>query len=121
MRRSFLLVQFLIVTLLFVVGALLPGPLRERVSDVLMLSEVDGYAHLFFIGLMAFLLGKLGMRWYFTLLLMLAIGAMIEVIQIWIPGRSPSWQDFIDDGIGSLLGVFCAQLFPGTCRRVVDG
>ncbi|MQX54370.1 VanZ family protein [Alcanivorax sediminis] len=120
-RRQLLLAQFLLVSLVFIVGALLPGPFREHVRDVMMLSRVDGYAHLFFIGLMSFLLARMGLRWYLTLLLMLAFGAMIEVVQIWVPGRSPSWQDFFDDGIGALIGIFIALLIPGTSRRVVNG
>ncbi len=87
----------------------------------MMLSGVDGYAHLFFIGLMAFLLARMGLRWYLTLSLMLAFGAMIEVVQIWVPGRSPSWQDFFDDGIGALIGILIAFLIPGTSRRVANG
>ncbi len=121
MRRVLPLAPFLLVSLAFLTGAFLPGEIRVVFRDALMLSGVDGYAHLIFCFLMAFMLSRRRVAWPYILVFMLGLGALIELIQVWIPGRSPSWDDFWDDGIGTLLGMFFAWFVSKSDQRGIDG
>lgn len=40
-----------------------------------------------------------------VVLLALAYGGLIEIVQGWVPGRSPEWADWLADGLGALLGL----------------
>jgi len=42
-------------------------------------------------------------------LLMLAFGALIEVLQSFVPERSAEWADLLADGIGVVLGALLAR------------
>lgn len=120
MRRQILCFLLAVTALAFIAGAMMPGELRETARDALYLSSVDQYAHLFFCGLMALLLVMLRVPPIAVVLILLALGALVELVQIWIPGRSPTWADFIDDGVGTLVGVGVAWLL-GQWKRLTAG
>ena len=90
-KRSLLFLIFSV--MIFILGALLPGELRESISQLLHLGNVDAYAHVFFGALIALLLAWLGAPVLIVLMAIISLGAVIEVVQIWIPGRSATWND----------------------------
>ncbi|EKF73284.1 hypothetical protein A11A3_14395 [Alcanivorax hongdengensis A-11-3] len=109
------------VTGLFVVGAMLPGALRETISKTFYLRGVDPYAHFVFCALIALLLRWSGVPMLRVVLSVLALGALIEVVQLWIPGRSTSWNDMANDAAGMALGLFLMWLSQQFMRRGRDG
>ncbi|WP_414433532.1 hypothetical protein ACMG4L_01605 [Alcanivorax sp. IL1] len=46
----------------------------------------------------------------------MGLGAFIEVAQVWLPGRSPSWSDIVDNGLGLGVGMLLAWPFC-RCRK----
>lgn len=110
-----------LVTLLFVCGAMMPGELREMVSEVLSLGGVDAYAHLFFCSLIALLLGWAGMPMVLVFVSVLVIGGLIELTQLWIPGRSTSWNDMVGNAGGTVLGLLLFWLARQFLKREKNG
>ncbi|OYU91320.1 MAG: VanZ family protein [Burkholderiales bacterium PBB5] len=59
-----------------------------------------------------------GRRWLRHALLLLAYGALIEVLQAMTPTRSAEWADLLADGVGLTTGLLLvAGLLAATERR----
>ena len=110
-----------VITLLFVCGAMLPGELREAVSEGLALGGVDAYAHLFFCALIALLLGWTGVSALWVFVLVMVLGGCIELAQLWIPYRSTSWNDVAGNALGTVIGLFLLWLGRQLLKRGSDG
>ncbi|UYG06050.1 VanZ family protein [Halomonas sp. M4R1S46] len=97
--------------LAFLVGGLIPGALRAAIEQRLHLPfAVPPVAHFLLSGVMA-----AGLRWCrpawplaVVLLVVLAIGGLAEVAQVWVPGRQPSWGDLGLDLAGTVTGLIVA-------------
>jgi len=110
----FLLVPTL---LLFVLGGLLSGPQKEWVKMALPMGNLDLYAHVLFCALLGFLGWLAGLRWWILVIAIMGLGFFIEGLQFWIPGRSPSWSDVMDNAAGLAGGMLFAWLvFNGNTR-----
>lgn len=91
----------LLVLLLVVVSclALTPKPLEGFESGL------DKVGHLMAFTALAFA-GYLGVPTRSALLFgLLAYGGLIEVLQLFVPGRSSEWGDWLADGIGIAFGA----------------
>tara|TARA_R100000656_G_scaffold87156_3_gene63337 strand:+ start:1610 stop:1891 length:282 start_codon:yes stop_codon:yes gene_type:complete len=87
---------------------MLPGEMRETVSKALSLGGIDVCAHLFFCALIALLLGCNGMPFIWIFVLLMVLGGLIELAQLWIPYRSTSWNDVTGNAVGTIVGLsFC--------------
>ncbi|MBB3229763.1 VanZ family protein [Halomonas stenophila] len=92
----------------FLAGGLIPGALRAAIEQRLHLPfAVPPVAHFLLSGVMA-----AGLRWcrpYWplavVLMVVLTIGGLAEVAQVWVPGRQPSWGDMGLDLAGAVAGV----------------
>ena len=51
----------------------------------------------------------------------LLLGALIELLQAFVPWRSSEWLDLVADGGGALLGVLLAATPLGAVLRRLDG
>ena len=120
-RFSWRVVLLVVITLLFVCGAMLPGELRETVSRSLSLGGVDAYAHLFFCALIALLLGWNGVSALWVFVLVMVLGGCIELAQLWIPYRSTSWNDVAGNALGTVIGLFVLWLGRQLLKRGSDG
>lgn len=118
---SWRLVLLVVITLLFVCGAMLPGELREAFSKGLSLGGVDAYAHLFFCTLIALLLGWNRVSAWRVVIIVLALGGLIELAQLWIPGRSTTWNDMGGNAAGALAGLLLVWLSRLFSKRENDG
>ncbi len=107
--------------LLFVCGAMLPGELRASISKALSLGGVDAYAHVFFCSLIALLLGWVGVSPLVAFVLVMVLGGLIELVQLWIPHRSTTWNDMLDNVIGAFLGLFILWLGRQLLKRECNG
>ncbi|MCG7601025.1 VanZ family protein [Halomonas sp. McH1-25] len=111
---------FVLFFLLFAVGGLIPGPLRAAIESCLGLPfSVPPVAHFALFVAMAFCLSwaspRLGVIG--TLAIMLVLGAVVELLQEWIPGRTPSWEDFLLDTLGAGLGCLACLLVKRSCEK----
>ncbi|GHB05513.1 VanZ family protein [Modicisalibacter luteus] len=106
-RLAWVSAVFLLFFLLFAIGGLLPGPLRNAIESWLGLPfSVPPVAHFVLFVAMAFCLPWAWPRLQMigTLTIMLVLGAVVELLQEWIPGRTPSLNDFLLDSLGAGLG-----------------
>lgn len=63
------------------------------------------------------LAGALGRRWRTPLAVgLLAFGALIELLQSQIPGRSGEWSDLLADALGISLGLLATAALAHACR-----
>lgn len=111
----------IVITLLFVCGAMLPGEMRETVSKALSLGGIDVYAHLFFCALIALLLGWNGVPAIWAFVLVMVLGGLIELAQLWIPYRSTSWNDVAGNAVGTIIGLLILWLGKQLLKRGSDG
>ncbi|GAB2795285.1 hypothetical protein GCM10027040_22110 [Halomonas shantousis] len=107
-RRGWVFFLLGFLTLAFFIGALVPGKTRIAIEDWLDLPfSVSPVAHfLFFSGasfLIRFCYPRVG-PWQ-VLLAMLVLGSLIEIIQLWIPGRETDLADLSLDMLGASLGI----------------
>ncbi|MGK0393973.1 MAG: VanZ family protein [Alcanivorax borkumensis] len=118
-KRSLFFLIFIVT--IFILGALLPGELRESISQLLHLGNVDAYAHVFFGALIALLLAWLGAPVLIVLMAIISLGAVIELMQIWIPGRSATWNDMAGNVAGALIGLLVLSLGRCVVKRGHNG
>jgi len=100
---------------------MLPGEMRETVSKALSLGGIDVYAHLFFCALIALLLGCNGMPFIWIFVLLMVLGGLIELAQLWIPYRSTSWNDVTGNAVGTIVGLSVLWLGKRLLKRGSDG
>ncbi|TDX26962.1 VanZ like protein [Modicisalibacter xianhensis] len=106
-RLAWVFAVFFLFFLLFAVGGLIPGALRDTIEGWLGLPfPVPPVAHFVLFLAMAFCLPWAWPRLQVagTLVIMLVLGAVVELLQAWIPGRTPSLEDFLLDTLGAGLG-----------------
>lgn len=115
---------FFFFLLLFVAGGLIPGGTRAAIESWLNLPfSVPPIAHF-----VLFVVMSLCIHWVWprlrerqVLAVMLVLGASVELLQVWIPGRTPSLNDFFLDTLGAVLGclIYFAVKGINTRRTVV--
>ena len=107
--------------LVLLAGGLMPGSSRDAIKGWLLLGNIESTAH-FVLSAMIVLQAVLafGWRWWIPVLT-LVLGALIEVLQYWVPGRSPSWTDFGVDGLGVLVGLLLAWIVKSLVDRECNG
>lgn len=95
------LLVFLIVVVSYL--ALTPTPLEGSESALDKVGHFMAFTALAFSGYLAIPSSR-GTRT--TLLFgLLAYGGLIEVLQLFVPGRSAEWGDLLADGIGIVVGI----------------
>jgi VanZ family protein len=97
--------RVLLVLLVIVVSylALTPKPLVGLESGLDKVAHLIAFTALTFSGYLGFPASR-GTRTALTLAL-LAYGGLIEVLQLFVPGRTAEWGDLLADGIGIAVGV----------------
>ena len=120
-RISWRVVLLAVITLLFVCGAMLPGEMRETVSRALSLDGIDAYAHVFFCALIALLVGWCGVAPLRVFVLVMLLGGLIELAQLWVPYRSTTWNDVAGNAAGTIIGLLILWLGKQLLYRGNDG
>lgn len=93
-----------LVTSFFVVGALLPGCARDYLKNLLGGADVENLAHFFFPFFISILCFFSFSHFWLVFFFVLTLGGGVEVVQIFIPGRTASIADFGVDVLGVLSG-----------------
>jgi len=95
--------------------AVTPTPPKEADLGWDKLNHTLAFASLAVAGGLAFP----GSRWQLVrvLLGLLALGALIEIVQYFVPGRSCEWSDLLADGVGIAIGL--SAVVP--LRRLTTG
>ena len=75
--------------------------------------HVDKIAHIIAYGIMGFLaylsVSSVRKRFYFFFIV-ISLGVLLELFQLYIPGRSASFFDILANTLGAALGYLCAWL-----------
>jgi VanZ family protein len=87
--------------------ALTPKPLVGLESGLDKVAHLLAFTALAFSGYLGFPASR-GMRTALPFAL-LAYGGLIEVLQLFVPGRSAEWGDLLADGIGIGVGIGLAS------------
>jgi len=96
---SFWVWAFFACALTVLVLALVPSPPKVFTTGWDKSNHLLAFAVMAWLGCKAF-----PQRVIFTLLGLLAYGALIEILQSFTPTRSAEWLDLLADGLGILLG-----------------
>ncbi|MBT9491769.1 MAG: VanZ family protein [Paucibacter sp.] len=115
-RRARLFWRLTLLLLLIAISylALAPAPPKGVGSGWDKLNHAMAFASLAFCGHWSLSSGR--QRWLALPLALLAYGAVIELLQLQIPGRQGEWIDLFADAVGATLGL-CAAGALGTLRR----
>ncbi len=60
-------------------------------------------------------------RWWWIVLIVVALAAGTELMQFWVPGRTPKLQDARDDLVGGVIGLLAGALLLWSLRMLRGG
>lgn len=90
---------------LFCIGGVLPGSARDDVKVFFALGNIEPTAHYLLSAASAFFLALAIGRVWLAAGFTAGLGVLIEIVQLWVPGRSSTWVDLVLDMAGVLTGV----------------
>jgi VanZ family protein len=82
----------------------------DRMPETLRFPGSDLLAHVFVYGVLGALLANATGRWSTAVLLASAFGALDELYQGTVPGRTPSVFDWLADTAGAAIGAALVEL-----------
>jgi VanZ family protein len=100
--------RVVLVLLVVVVGglAVMPVPPRELSTGWDKLNHTLAFAALTFVARLAFPHGR--RAGWAVALAMFAYGGLIEIVQLFVPGRESEWADLLGDTSGIAVGMLLA-------------
>ena len=98
--------------------SLVPWQLRPHTGAPESLEHVAAYA--FASALLTFGYRKRSQPFIIVLSLSL-YAAILEIAQIWVPGRNPQFIDFVAGSAGALIGYVLAWIGPWTAGKMQNG
>ena len=108
-RQAIFVCAFLLV--LFCIGGVLPGPAREDVKVFFALGNIEPLAHYWLSAASVFFLALATRRFWLAAGFTAGLGILIEIVQLWVPGRSSTWVDLGLDIAGVLTGVCIVYIY----------
>jgi VanZ family protein len=108
----------LLAVLVLVIGylALAPQPPEELSTGWDLMNHALAFAALAFVASIGH--RQSAARWAAALLAVLAYGALIEVVQLYVPGRIGEWADLMADLVGIVIGTTAAALVLRAVRAI---
>lgn len=97
--------------LIFCVGGVLPGSAKDNVKVFLALGNVEPLAHYLLSAASMFFLALACCRVWLAALGIACLGMLIEIVQLWVPGRLSTWMDLGLDFAGVVTGVLFIYLY----------
>lgn len=110
-RQATFVCAFLLV--LFCIGGVLPGSARDDVKVFFALGNIEPAAHYMLSAASVFFLAlalATGRVWLAAGVIA-GMGVLIEIVQLWVPGRSSTWVDLGLDVAGVLTGVCVVYIY----------
>jgi VanZ family protein len=101
-------VVFVVLVVVVAFFAVVPVPPKEFTTGWDKLNHTSAFAALALVGRVAFPAGRRA-AWALALAL-LAYGGLIEIVQLYVPGRDSEWADLLGDTIGVAIGIGLAAL-----------
>lgn len=99
------------VLLLFCIGGVLPGSARDDVKVFFALGNIEPLAHYLLSAASAFFLALATRSVWLAAGVTAGLGVLIEIVQLWVPGRSSTWVDLGLDVAGVLTGVCVVYIY----------
>lgn len=96
---------------LFCIGGVLPGSARDDVKVFFALGNVEPAAHYLLSAASVFFLALATCRVWLAAGVIAGLGILIEIVQLWVPGRSSTWVDLGLDMAGVLTGVCVVYIY----------
>ena len=96
---------------LFCIGGVLPGSARDDVKVFFALGNVEPAAHYLLSAASVFFLALATCRVWLAAGVIAGLGILIEIVQLWVPGRSSTWVDLGLDVAGVLTGVWGVYIY----------
>lgn len=106
-RRRWMVV-FLVLCAITLVAALLPAERAPKATDWDKLDHALAFAALAVAGVFAMQWMRRGVVWVLPLLT--ALGALIELLQLFVPSRMADVRDLLADVVGAAIGTCLAWL-----------
>jgi len=97
--------------ILFCIGGVLPGSARDDVKVFFGLGNIEPTAHYLLSVASVFFLALATGRVWLAAGVTAGLGILIEIVQIWVPGRSSTWVDLGLDMAGVLTGVCVVYIY----------
>lgn len=107
-------VVFVVLVVVVAFFAVAPVPPKEITTGWDKLNHVSAFAVLTLVARFAFPTGRRA-AWTVALAL-LAYGGLIEIVQLFVPGRESEWADLLGDTIGIGVGMALAAVVPAGRR-----
>lgn len=108
-RQAIFVCAFLLV--LFCIGGVLPGSARDDVKVLFSLGNIEPAAHYLLSAACVFFLALASRRVWLAAGVIAGLGILIEIVQLWVPGRSSTWVDLGLDVAGVLTGVWGVYIY----------
>lgn len=105
MRRECPTLLLVVLVFLFFVGGVVPGSVKDKVRPWFPFVQLENLSHFLLSLCVAFFLCFLIQKSHVAFLIAVAFGGVIELAQVFVPGRTASWSDFLLDFTGCLMGV----------------
>ena len=96
--------------------ALMPTPPPDASTGWDKLNHLLAFGSLAFAATMGSSASRTRQAW--MLLALLGFGALIELLQLHVPGRSAEWADLLADAIGIVCGAVAARCLQGAATAV---
>ena len=100
-----------LVLVFFIVGGVLPGSARDDVKVFVALGNIEPLAHYLLSAASVFFLALAIRRVWLAAGVTAGLGILIEIVQLWVPGRSSTWMDLGLDLAGVLTGVCVVYIY----------
>ena len=109
--------RVVLVLLLIVVSwfALVPVPPRAFTTGWDKLNHASAFAALALSARLAFPGGRRAAS--IVVAALLAYGGLIEIVQLFVPGRESEWADLLGDAVGVAIGMGLAAVLIGSVGR----
>jgi VanZ family protein len=109
--RTILVLLWMVVSYL----ALTPSPQNGPDLGWDKLNHTSAFVALAFAAWLGFAQARRSQRLW--MLVLLAYGGGIEILQLYVPGRSCEWGDLLADAVGIAVGAFLAMLAQRVARQ----
>ncbi len=97
--------------ILFCIGGVLPGSARDDVKVFFALGNIEPTAHYLLSAASVFFLALATGSVWLAAGVTAGLGILLDIVRMWVPGRSSTWVDLGLDMAGVLTGVCSVYIY----------